>query len=47
VQELFMLARIRLAQGRRPDAVALLTRARELEPEVQEIADLLRQAAGP
>jgi Flp pilus assembly protein TadD len=46
-QVLFMLARVRLSQGRRSEAVGLLSRARELEPGEPLIAEALRLAAGP
>jgi hypothetical protein len=44
---LVVLARIRFRQGRGPEALALLARARELEPESGELADLSRRMGGP
>jgi hypothetical protein len=38
---------VRLSQGRRSEAVGLLSRARELEPGEPLIAEALRSAAGP
>jgi len=37
---------VRLSQGRRSEAVGLLSRARELEPGAPQIAEALRLASG-